>query len=168
MDRQWLLPPSLEELVPSGHMVRIVNAAIDRIDDTLFLATYVGGGRSNYHPKLMAKLIVFGYMQRLYSSRLIAKAAREQLPFIWLSAGQTPDFRTLNRFRSERAKDLLEPVFTAVLELLVEEGYVKLEHYFVDGTKIESAANRYTFVWGKAVVKHKAKLQEKVQALFTA
>jgi transposase len=164
MDRQWLLPPSLGELIPSGHMVRIVDAAIDRIDDALFLASYVGGGRSNYHPKLM----VFGYMQRLYSSRLITKAVREQVPFMWLAAGQTPDFRTLNRFRSERAKDLLEPVFTAVLEMLVEEGYVKLEHYFVDGTKIESAANRYTFVWEKAVVKHKAKLQEKVQTLFTA
>jgi transposase len=168
MDRQWLLPPSLGELVPSGHMVRIVNAAIDRIDESLFLASYVGGGRSNYHPKLMTKLIVFGYMQRLYSSRLIAKAVREQVPFMWLAAGQTPDFRTLNRFRSERAKGLLEPVFTAVLELLVDEGFVKLEHYFVDGTKIESAANRYTFVWGKAVVKHKAKLQEKVKTLFMA
>lgn len=65
-------------------------------------------------------------------------------------------------------KDVLETVFTAVLELLVTKNYVKLDHYFVDGTKIEANANRYTFVWGKAVVKHKARLQEKVQALFAA
>jgi len=63
-------------------------------------------------------------------------------------------------------KSVLETVFTAVLQFLAEEKYVKLEHYFVDGTKIEANANRYTFVWGKAVVKHKAKLQEKVKTLF--
>ncbi|WP_062407791.1 transposase [Paenibacillus naphthalenovorans] len=58
-------------------------------------------------------------------------------------------------------KDFLETVFTAILGFLVEEKYVRLEHYFVDGTKIEANANKYTFVWGKAVVKHKAKLQHK-------
>lgn len=76
------------------------------------------------------------------------------------------DFRTINRFRSERMKTVLETVFTAVFQFLVDEKYVQLEHYFVDGTKIEANANRYTFVWGKAVVKHKAKLQDKVQTLF--
>lgn len=65
-------------------------------------------------------------------------------------------------------KSVLETVFTAVLQFLAEENYVQLEHYFVDGTKIEANANRYTFVWGKAVVKYKAKLEEKVQTLFAA
>lgn len=88
--------------------------------------------------------------------------------FMWLACRQRPDFRTINRFRSERMKTVLETVFTAVLQFLAEENYVKLEHYFVDGTKIEANANRYTFVWGKAVVKQKAKLQEKVQTLFAA
>ncbi|MCM3631705.1 IS1182 family transposase, partial [Paenibacillus glycanilyticus] len=83
--------------------------------------------------------------------------------FMWLAARQRPDFRTINRFRSERMKDVLETVFTAVLQFLKEENYIKLEHYFLDGTKIEANANRYTFVWGKAVVKQKMKLQEKVK-----
>ncbi len=64
--------------------------------------------------------------------------------FMWLAARQQPDFRTINRFRSERMKDVLEHIFTAVLELLVEEQYVSLEHYFLDGTKLEANANRYT------------------------
>jgi len=85
---------------------------------------------------------------------------------MWIAARQTPDFRTINRFRSERMKDVLQEIFAAVLTLLAEEGYVKLEHYFVDGTKIEANANRYTFVWGKSVRKYKAKLQEKVKDLF--
>ncbi|OKP83392.1 transposase, partial [Paenibacillus sp. P32E] len=67
---------------------------------------------------------------------------------------------------SQRMRNVLETVFTAVLQFLADEKYVSLEHYFVDGTKIEANANRYTFVWGKAVSKHKAKLQEKVHALF--
>ncbi len=68
---------------------------------------------------------------------------------MWLAARQRPDFRTINRFRSERIKDVLEHIFTGVLQLLVESGHVKLEHYFVDGTKIEANANKYTFVWGR-------------------
>ncbi|WP_367649515.1 transposase [Paenibacillus sp. NEAU-GSW1] len=70
--------------------------------------------------------------------------------FMWLAARQRPDFRTINRFRSERMKDVLETVYTSVLQLLIDENYVKLEHDFVDGTKIEANVNRYTFVWGQA------------------
>lgn len=115
---------------------------------------------------MLTKIIIYAYTQRIYSSRQIAKAVREQIPFIWLAARQRPNFRTLNRFRSERMKDVLETLFTTVLGFLVDAGYVKLDHYFVDGTKIEANANKYTFVWGKAVVKHKARLQEKVHTLF--
>nr|WP_229521400.1 transposase [Paenibacillus monticola] len=86
--------------------------------------------------------------------------------FMWLAGRQRPDFRTINRFRSQRMKDVLQTVFTTVLQFLADEKYISLDHYFVDGTKIEANANRYTFVWGKAVSKHKVKLQEQVYALF--
>ncbi|GGI46503.1 hypothetical protein GCM10008018_17420 [Paenibacillus marchantiophytorum] len=122
--------------------------------------------RDSYHPKMLTKVIIYAYTQRTYSSRQIAKAVRENIMFMWISGRQRPDFRTINRFRSERMKAVLETVFAAVLQFLADEKYVQLEHYFVDGTKIEANANRYTFVWGKAVVKYKAKLQEKVQTLF--
>nr|WP_234405548.1 transposase [Paenibacillus sp. IHBB 10380] len=115
---------------------------------------------------MLTKVIIYAHTQRIYSSRLIAKAVREHIPFMWLARRQRPDFRTINRFRSQPMKDVLETIFTAVLEFFIEENYVTLEHYFVDGTKIEANANRYTFVWDKAVVKHRTKLQEKVQTLF--
>nr|WP_246187874.1 transposase [Paenibacillus tengchongensis] len=142
-----------------------MNAAINRLDDAIFDAAYPGGGRDSYHPKMLTKVIIYAYTQRIYSSRQIAKAVRENMPFMWLVGRQCPDFRTINRFRSERMKDVLETIFSA-LQFLADEKYISLEHYFVDGTKIEANANRYTFVWGKAVSKHKAKLQEKVDALF--
>lgn len=163
---QLCLPMDLEEDIPQNHLVRIVNAAVNRLDDKIFTAAYPGGGRDCYHPKMLTKVIIYAYTQRIYSSRQIAKAVRENVMFMWIAGRQRPDFRTINRFRSERMKEVLETVFTAVLQFLAEEKYVKLEHYFVDGTKIEANANRYTFVWGKAVVKHKAKLQDKVKTLF--
>lgn len=156
----------LEEDIPANHLVRVVNTAVNRLDDAIFDAAYPGGGRDSYHPKMLTKIIIYAYTQRIYSSRQIAKAVRENIMFMWIAGRQRPDFRTINRFRSERMKSVLETVFTAVLQFLAEENYVQLEHYFVDGTKIEANANRYTFVWGKAVVKQKAKLQENVQTLF--
>nr|WP_246079401.1 transposase [Paenibacillus piri] len=163
---QLTLPMDLEEDIPQNHLIRVVNSAVDRLDDAIFDAAYSGGGRDSYHPKMLTKVIIYAYTQRIYSSRQIAKAVRENVMFMWIAGRQRPDFRTINRFRSERMKAVLETVFTAVLQFLADEKYVQLEHYFVDGTKIEANANRYTFVWGKAVVKHKAKLQEKVQTLF--
>ncbi|OKP80625.1 transposase [Paenibacillus helianthi] len=163
---QLCLPMDLEEDIPPNHLVRVVNSAVNRLDDTIFDAAYPGGGRDSYHPKMLTKVIIYAYTQRMYSSRQIAKVVRENIPFMWLAGRQRPDFRTINRFRSQRMKDVLETLFTAVLQFLADEKYVSLDHYFVDGTKIEANANRYTFVWGKAVSKHKAKLQEKVHALF--
>lgn len=115
---------------------------------------------------MLTKVIIYAYTQRIYSSRQIAKALRENIPFMWLAGQQRPDFRTLNRFRSQRMRNVLETLFSTVLQFLADEKYVILEHYFVDGTKIEANANRYTFVWSIAVSKHKAKLQDKVHALF--
>ncbi|WP_390854393.1 transposase, partial [Alicyclobacillus hesperidum] len=82
-----------------------------------------------------------------------------------LAARQTPDFRTINRFRSQRMKGLIDDVFAAVLQLLIEEGYVTMEHYFLDGTKIEANANRYTFVWKKSTDRYQEKLQTQIRQL---
>jgi len=163
---QLSLPMDLETEIPPHHVVRVVNETVDRLKDSIFDVAYPGGGRFPYHPKMLTKVILYAYTQKIYTSRQIAKAVRENVPFMWIAARQKPDFRTINRFRSERMKGVLEQVFAAVLEMLVADGYVKLENYFVDGTKIEANANRYTFVWGKAVVNQKAKLQEKVKVLF--
>ena len=82
---------------------------------------------------------------------------------MWLTGFQKPDFRTINKFRSEKLKDSIEEIFVATVKLLNKKGYVSLEKYFVDGTKIESAANKYTFVWKKAVEKNEKKLDEKLR-----
>lgn len=162
---QLKLPIDVEIMIPENHLVKVVNSAIEKMDITPLLEKYKGGGTSSYHPKMMLKVIVYAYTQRIYSSRQIAKGLRENIHFMWLSGNNQPDFRTINRFRSSIIKDIIDEVFTNVLKLLIEQGYVKFENYFFDGTKIEANANKYTFVWGKSTKKNKAKLEEKIKSL---
>ena len=91
--------------------------------DQLFLPMDFGDMIPPHHPKLMTKILVYAYTQRSYSSRQIAKAVREQIPFLWLTGRQTPDFRTIHRFRGERMKAIVDEVlFTGILTLWIEEG----------------------------------------------
>ena len=159
------LPPNLDELIPPNHLVRVVSQAIDKIKIEPLLESYKGGGRPGYHPRMMLKLLVYGYTQRIYSSRKLAKALRENIHFMWLSAGNRPDFRSINRFRSSRLKETIEEVFISITELLLEERLIDLKDYFLDGTKLEANANKYSFVWGKSTKKYKARLKEQVKEL---
>jgi transposase len=160
-----VLPPSLEEMIPAGHLVRVVDEMVEQLNVEPLLKQYKGGGTSAYHPKMMLKVIIYAYTQRTFSSRQIAKALRENINFLWLSGMSRPDFRSINRFRGEVMKRIVEEVFYGVIEQLLDKGYIDLEKYFVDGTKIEANANRYSFVWRKSNEKNKAKLQEKVRRL---
>lgn len=162
-----LIPPSWDELIPARHQVRIVNRAVDKINLEPLMRKYRGGGTSSYHPRMMLKVLIYAYTQRIYSSRQIAKGLRENVNFMWLSGGNRPDFRTINEFRGDKMKGVIEEVFTSVLEMLVEEGYVKLENYFVDGSKVEANANRHKVVWAKSRAKYQERLREKVKELLT-
>jgi len=161
----YLIPPSADELIPQNHLVRLVSGAIDQMGLEHLLRKYqAGGGASRYHPSMMTKLFVYGYMTKVCSSRMLAKAARENVMFMWLAGNQTPDFRTLNDFRGKMLKGVMEQIFVATVKMLNSKGYIKLENYFVDGTKLESASGRYTFVWKKSVETNDRKLDDKLRA----
>ena len=162
-----LLPPSLDELVPENHMVRIVDAVIDRLDISDILSTYRGGGNSAFNPKMMLKVLVFAYLSNVYSSRRIEELLKRDIYFMWLAGMRRPDFRTINYYRGKRLKEGFDAVFTQVVELLQEEGFVSLKVQYIDGTKIESVANKYTFVWRGSVEKYDARLKAKTAALLS-
>lgn len=164
---QLKLPIDLEVDISDNHLVKIVNNAIERMDLSPLLKKYKGGGTSAYHPMMMLKVLVYAYTQKIYTARKIAKALRENIYFMWISGKQTPNFRTINLFRSTIMKDIIDEVFVQVMELLLEEGLVHLQDYFLDGTKIESKANKYTFVWKKGMEKNKAKLENKIRELIS-
>jgi len=114
---------------------------------------------------MLLKVLVYAYTERVYSSRRIAKALRENIHFMWLSGMSQPDFRTINGFRGERMKDVIQEVFAAVVEVLVAEGHIQLEHYFVNGTKVEANANKHRVIWSKRNRKYQERLREQVQDL---
>jgi hypothetical protein len=113
---------------------------------------------------MMLKLILYAYMNNVYSCRKIEKAVRRDIHYIWLAAQERPDFVTINRFRN-RVKNEINNIFTQVVLLLAGRGFITLDVEYIDGTKIESKANKYTFVWRKTVEKNRAKLQEKIRVL---
>lgn len=166
MGQPMLLPPSLDELIPEGHIVRIINDFVEAIDLSALTATYKGGGTSSYHPKMLLKILVYAYTKKIYSSRMIAAALRENIHFMWLSGGNRPDFRTINRFRGERLAETIQEVFAKLVLYLENRGYIDLAHYFTDGTKIEANANKFSYVWKKSTSRYQQGVIDKVKDLF--
>ena len=163
-----LLPIDIDTLIPENHMVRVVDRAIESMNTQPLFDRYPGGGTSAYNPVMMLKVIVYAYADKIYSSRKIAKATRENINFMWLTGNVQLDFMTINRFRSERLKGIIDNIFTEVVDLLLREEYIKFENYFLDGTKIEANANKYSWVWGKSTARYKENLRKKVREHLTA
>lgn len=161
-----LLPPSLEELIPNSHPCRVVNKIIDGIDISSVLNSYEGGGCPSYNPRMLLKVVIYGYMTNLYSSRKIETAIKENIAFMWLAGMNQPDHNTISRFRGERLREVLKPIFTQIVLLLSEAGLVDIHEVFVDGTKIEANANRYSFVWGNALKTNKERIGRQLEELW--
>jgi len=161
-----LLPPSLDDLIEENHPVRVVNKIIDSIDIRSLLRKYKGGGSSSYHPRMLLKILVYSYVNNIYSSRKMEAAVKENIHFMWLAGMNKPDHNTINRFRSDKLKDLIKKIFSQVVLLMVESGHLDLQSVYTDGTKIESKANRYTFVWGKRINRSKERIAEQLEELW--
>lgn len=161
---QTLLPFGLDADIPEDHLVRVVNSVVEEIDLSKLCDRYSETGCPAYHPQMMLKVLIFAYTQKTFTSRKIAAALRENICFRWLAGGQEPDFRTINRFRLTM-KDEIAGIFNSVVRLLIARGHVGMKNYFVDGTKIGSAAGKYTWVWKKSTVKYDEKLDAKIRGL---
>ena len=160
-----LFPMYLSDMVPAEHPARVVDAVVENLDIRELERTYKGGGTSSYAPRALLKVIIYAYLSNIYSGRQIEQAWRESIIYMWLGGTLIPDFRTINNFRSRRLVGTFGDLFTQVVKLLVEEGLVTLDVQYIDGTKIESAANKYTFVWKRATETNKAKLEKNVRAV---
>ena len=159
-----LFPQRIDENIPSDDPVRILNAMVDNLDLSSFHKLYKELGRSPYHPRMMLKAVLYAYMNNIYSCRKIEKSLLRDIHFIWLAGYEKPDYRTINRFRN-RVKDEINGIFTQIVLILASKGFISLDVEYIDGTKIESKANRYTFVWRKNVERNRARLLEKIRIL---
>jgi transposase len=160
-----LFREDLFEQIPENHPVRLISQVVDELDISELMKEYKGGGASSFHPRMMLKVLFYAYFCNIYSCRKIAKALEENIYFMWISGNSRPDYRTINHFRGKRLKKYIHKLFAEVVRLLNAMGFVSFNVQYVDGTKIESAANRYTFVWRKSVEKNKEKLEIKIAAI---
>lgn len=161
-----LFPQRIDEDIADNDPVRIVDALVESLDMDGFHKLYKEHGRSPYHPKMMLKVILYAYMNNIYSCRKIEKLLYRDIHFMWLSGRVKPDFITINRFRN-RVKNEINEVFTQIVLLLRAKGFISLDVEYIDGTKIESKANKYTFVWRKTVERNRERLMKKIKVLLS-
>jgi transposase len=142
IEQRWLLPPSVDELVPAGHVAHFVRDTVQEELDLspIFSAYREERGYPPYHPTMMVALLLYAYSRGVYSSRKIAQACEERVDFMAVTAMNRPDFRTIATFRQRHLK-ALGNLFVQVLKLCRAAGLVKLGHVSLDGTKVRANAS---------------------------
>ena len=160
-----LFPHCIGDFIPENDPVRVLDAIVEHLDIRAIEATYKGGGASSFAPRMLLKVILYAYLQNIHSGRKMEALLKRDVNFMWLSGMQRPDFNTINLFRKNRLADVMDDIFTQVVRMLVDAKFVSLEVQYIDGTKIEANANKYTFVWKKATKTNQDKLDHKVKSI---
>lgn len=136
----WLLPPSLEDLIPEDHICYLVESLVETLNYESFDVRYSGAGHPAYHPRILLKLLIMGVLDRVRSSRRLARSARENVVYMYLSEKTTPDFRTISDFRKDNP-ELIKEVFQHTVGFAKKEGLLDLSHLATDGSKVKANAS---------------------------
>ena len=165
-DQDFLLPPSVREWLPEGHLAYFINDTVEALDLTAFHARYDKGGPRNqpFHPAMMVKVLLYGYATGVFSSRKLAAKLHEDVAFRVLAAGNSPAHRTIRDFRAFHLKELSD-LFVQVVKLAREMGLVKLGTIAVDGTKVKANASRHKAMSYGHMLKAEAELKKEINAL---
>lgn len=159
---QLKLPLELDAYIPANEPVRLLSAFVEALSLSDLYSTYRRIRKNQASPRQLLKIILYAYMQGIYSSRRIENACRSNLYFMYLLEGKpAPDHSTLDRFIRLHFAPCSKRILACMSEQLLALGEISGQHLFVDGTKIESRAGRYTFVWKKTVTKNLQKLMDK-------
>ena len=163
---QLKLPFDIECIIPDNDSVRLLSLFVEEMDLTELYSTYSKIRENQVSPMNMLKIMLYGYMNGLYSSRDIETACRRDINFMFLLEGASPpDHSTFARFRSLHFAPCAKRLLSEVTKFLYKIGEISGKSIFIDGTKIEACANKYTFVWKKAVTKNLSKLLIKIADL---
>ncbi len=140
--QNWLLPPNLEEMIPEDHICFLVESFVESLDFNEFDIKYSGAGHPAYHPKIIMKILIMGFLDKIRSSRRLARNTRENVVYIYLSEKLSPDFRTINDFRKNNP-DLVKSGLKHTVTIAKTEGLLDLSSLSTDGTKLKAnASNR--------------------------
>ncbi|MGO8816033.1 MAG: IS1182 family transposase [Terriglobia bacterium] len=170
LNQAYLLPPSLQDWLPEGHLARFVAEVVEALELSAIYAKYEAGdgrGLSAYDPRMMVRVLIYGYCRGVASSRRIERATYEDVAFRYLAADQHPDHDTIAAFRQEQLTSLAQ-LFVQVLQLCQRAGLVKLGHVALDGTKIKASASKHKAMSYERMEKGEKELAAEVQALLAA
>ena len=164
--QEMLLPASLQDWLPKGHLAYFISDTVDALDLSAFYARYAGGGARNqpFHPVMMVKVLVYGYATGVFSSRKIERRLHEDLAFRMLGAGNFPKHRTIRDFRALHLKELSD-LFVQVVKLAREMGLAKLGTVAIDGTKIKANASRHKAMSYERMQQAETELKAQIDAL---
>lgn len=164
---QVVLPLDMEMKLQKNDIAYTVNELTESIPEEAFAGFLRETGCPAYHPRMMLKIILCAYTQSVFSGRKIESLLKDSVRMMWLAQGYEPSYRTINRFRVHpEVKELLRQCFVQFRCKLVEEKQIEEEAIFIDGTKIEANANKYTFVWRKSIERYSAGLIEKSNQMY--
>ena len=164
---QTALTLNLDFTIPNNHLATVIGWFVDSIPEDVLLGDSAKTGRPAYHPAMMLKILLFAYSRRVFSGRKIELMLEENLPMMVLAEHQQISYHTINNFRSsDHANELVKKCFLYFTNLLEQEGLINEGAIFIDGTKIEADANRYSFVWRKAVEQFHEKLKGQAVELY--
>jgi transposase len=165
-EQELLLPPSLREWLPENHLAYFVSDVVDQLDLSAIHAVYEKEkrGQPPYDPRLMTKLLVYGYCTGVFSSRRIQKRLQEDIPFKVLAAGNEPDFRTISDFRKIHI-ETLQNLFEQVLAMALECGAIQLGRVSLDGTKLKANASKHKAMSYGRMKEKQQQLKEEVKQL---
>jgi transposase len=165
-EQDFLLPPSLREWLPEGHLAYFVSDIIDQLDLSAIEGHYEREERGHppYHPRMMTKVLVYGYCVGVFSSRRLEQRLMEDVAFRILAAGNEPDFRTISDFRRIHLK-ALEGLFVQVLQLALKLGAMKLGRVAIDGSKIKANASKHKAMSHERMRREEQRLREEVKRL---
>jgi len=163
-DTAYLLPPSVDEWLPSDHLARFVVEVIERLDLDELVKQYAGRGSAAHHPAVLLGLLIYGYANGVHSSRKIERATYDSVAFRYVAANTHPDHDTLATFRRRFLKEI-EALFVQVLVLAREMKLLKLGHIALDGTKIGANASKHKALSWAHADRIGAQLRQEVQTL---
>jgi len=167
-EQNLLLPPSLGEWLPENHLAYFVSDVVDQLDLSAIESIYEEEerGQPPYHPRMMTKILVYGYCVGVFSSRRIQKRLVEDVAFRVLAAGNQPDFRTIADFRKLHLA-ALEELFGQVLRITLETGTMKLGRVALDGSKVKANASKHKAMSYGRMQETEKLLQEEVRKLLS-
>lgn len=162
-----ILPLDFEIKLAEKDIAFSIHHLVESIPEEAFAPFYKATGCPSYHPKMMLKIILCGYTQSIFSGRRMEDLTKDSVRMMWLAQGYEPSYRTINRFRVHpQMQELLKQCFIQFRCRLIEEKCIDQQAIFIDGTKIEANANKFTFVWKKSVENYQASMIEKSNTLY--